>query len=71
MTRPRLTLYDVGGCPVSLEVTSADLMLFWAAARAVEGGASAEKTTAGLEAVLPGLLERVAAQLPTMAKDRP
>jgi hypothetical protein len=63
--------YDVGGHLVHLEITPLDRLRFWAAARAVVDGASVEKTTAGLEAVLPGLLERVGAQLPTMAKDRP
>lgn len=64
-----MTLYDVAGHPVSLDITYADLQRFWDAARAVDGGASAEKTTAGFEAALPKILERVGAQLPTMAKD--
>ena len=66
-----MPLYDVGGHPVHLEVTYDDLNRFWAAARKAENRLPGDKTRAGLEAVLPGLLERVGAQLPTMAKDRP
>jgi hypothetical protein len=65
-----MTDYDIAGHTVSIEFDALDLGRFWQAARAAEGG-SACKTQAGLHAVLPKLCERLTAQLPTTAKDRP
>ena len=63
-----MTLYDIGGHPVSLDVTKDDVDHFHKGVtryrRHMPTSGGAAVTMAGLEAVLPVILDRVSAQLP-------
>lgn len=63
-----MTDYEVCGHPVSIEFTEVDFHRFWQAARNTIESSKGAKTQAGLHAVMPGLLERISAQLPTLTE---